>query len=287
MILQQLMDRSISTSPGWNASPWYGCTSTKFADICLYTQVARGAVGVQCLSQNPQHIAVPKPEHEPRSFDLQPSVLNHQAIAPPTILIKPDNNSRTWCKWAFLCTGSILLRSACNFSFTLVLQFQFLAGSWQVHGFMVLWQVHGFMASWQVHGFMVGSRQVHGRFMVSLQVHGRFMVSLQVHDRFMVSWQVHDFIVGSWFHGRFMVGLWFRGRLMVSWQVHGFMVGSWFHGRFKVRSWQVHGRFMVSLQVHGFMVSWQVLGFMVPWQVYGGFMIFGRFMHFVDFMQSW
>ena len=45
------MTRSISTPPGWDASPSQGYPSIKFAGNHLYTWVERGTVRVKCLVQ--------------------------------------------------------------------------------------------------------------------------------------------------------------------------------------------------------------------------------------------
>ena len=59
--------RSISTLPGWDASPSQGCPSIEFAGTHLDTWVERGTVRVKYLVQ--EHNTVSQPGLEPRPLD--------------------------------------------------------------------------------------------------------------------------------------------------------------------------------------------------------------------------
>ena len=91
--------RSLSRFPQHEATesistpPWMGCQSIaglppsiKFASTHLYTWVERGTVRVKCLAQ--EHNMMSLASARTRTAQFRDKSTNHEAIAPPTFVIK-------------------------------------------------------------------------------------------------------------------------------------------------------------------------------------------------------
>ena len=75
--LQHEATRSISTPPGWDASP----PSIKFADTHLYTWVERSTVKAKCLAQ--EHNTVTAGRARTQTARSRVERTNNEATTPP------------------------------------------------------------------------------------------------------------------------------------------------------------------------------------------------------------